>query len=351
MRVTIADPPAYTPPYDHALAAALARAGAHVELLTSPFRFGAAPAADGYAVRDVLYPVSSRLHGSSARLAAKALEHPVTLAWLAATKPDVLHAQWLAAPEVDTWLLHTRAPLVFTAHDLLPRRTAPKTRAWRRLFGRFDAVVTHSENGRRTLVDFGVEETKLRVIPHPVFRSDPARSDNGSTVLVLGTLREYKGVPDAVRAVRALPDARLLVAGDPRIPLGELRAEAGQQAEWRLGYLPAVELERALGEATVALFPYRAELDQSGALLSALGAGVPAVVYDVGGLGEVVRAYGAGRVVPAGDVDALTAALGMLLHDGAALSAARAGAERARHELTWDRAATAHLELYREVLR
>ena len=29
------DPPAYTPPYDHSLAAALARAGADVELLTS----------------------------------------------------------------------------------------------------------------------------------------------------------------------------------------------------------------------------------------------------------------------------------------------------------------------------
>ena len=49
MRVVLADPPAYTPPYDHALAAALARAGAEVELVTSRFRFGAVPAPDGYA--------------------------------------------------------------------------------------------------------------------------------------------------------------------------------------------------------------------------------------------------------------------------------------------------------------
>ena len=48
MRVLLADPPAFTPPYDHALASALARAGADVELVTSPFRFGDAPAADGY---------------------------------------------------------------------------------------------------------------------------------------------------------------------------------------------------------------------------------------------------------------------------------------------------------------
>ena len=43
MRVVVADPPAFTPPYDHALAAALARAGADVELVTSRFRFGDAP--------------------------------------------------------------------------------------------------------------------------------------------------------------------------------------------------------------------------------------------------------------------------------------------------------------------
>jgi hypothetical protein len=38
MHVVLADPPAFTPPYDHALASALGRAGAPVELVTSPFR-------------------------------------------------------------------------------------------------------------------------------------------------------------------------------------------------------------------------------------------------------------------------------------------------------------------------
>ena len=99
----------------------------------------------------------------------------------------------------------------------------------------------------------------------------------------------------------------------------------------------------------MAVFPYRAELDQSGALLRALGAGVPAVVYDVGGLAEPVRAFGAGRVVAADDVDGLAGAIRELLHDRDALAAARAGALRARDELTWDAAAAAHLDLYREL--
>jgi glycosyltransferase involved in cell wall biosynthesis len=100
----------------------------------------------------------------------------------------------------------------------------------------------------------------------------------------------------------------------------------------------------------VALFPYRPETDQSGALLRALGAGIPAIVYDVGGLAEPVRRFGAGRVVPAGDVEALAGAARELLESEAALAEARAGAERARDELTWDRAARAHAELYRTLV-
>ena len=140
-------------------------------------------------------------------------------------------------------------------------------------------------------------------------------------------IRPYKGLADAIEAVLDVDDARLLVAGDPRIPLDALRARGGDRVEWRLGYLGAAELEQALSEATVAVFPYRDELDQSGALLQALGAGVPAVVYDVGGLGEVVDRFAAGRVVPPGDVAALADALRSLLDRP---DDARGGARRRR---------------------
>jgi glycosyltransferase involved in cell wall biosynthesis len=279
----------------------------------------------------------------------RAVEHPLGLARLGLARPDVVHLQWCAVPELDRWLLHTRAPLVFTAHDLLPRRTARRARMWRRLFARFDRVVVHSERGRDALAAFGVDPQTLRVVPHPVFPSAAARRDDGGTVLVLGVLRPYKGLEDAVAATLSVPGARLLVVGDPRMPLDDLRKQAGERAEWRLGYVARAELERALSEATVAVFPYRAELDQSGALLQALGAGLPAVVYDVGGLGEVVARFGAGEVVPPGDVAGLGEALARLVEDSAALEAARAGADRARRELTWEAAASAHLDLYREL--
>jgi glycosyltransferase involved in cell wall biosynthesis len=349
MRVLLADPPAFTPAYDHELAAALARAGAGVELVTSHFRFGDAPTPLGYRRSELFYPASSRLFGRSRlRLPLKIAEHPLGLVALRARRGDVLHMQWLV-PELDVRLFRPHAPSVFTAHDLLPRRTAQKEKLWRRLLHRFDRVVVHSERGRDAMSRLDVDAT---VIPHPVFPSDPERRDDGRTVLAFGVIRPYKGLDDTIEAVRRVGDARLLVAGDPLEPVEPYREAAhGLESEWRLGYLSQPEVDRALGEATIAVFPYRPELDQSGALLRALGAGVPAVAYDVGGVGEPVRAFGAGRVVPAGDVDALTEAVRTLLSDRDALEQARAGARRARDELTWDAAARAHLDLYEKIRR
>jgi glycosyltransferase involved in cell wall biosynthesis len=349
MRVVVVDPPAYTPPYDRSLCAALARAGADVDLVTSRFRFGAVASAEGYDTHEWFYPLSSRMGGTRLRLGVKALEHPLGMARFAATKPDVIHMQWLGVPEVDRWMFHPRRPAVLTAHDVIPRRTRSKTTMWRTLFGRFERIVVHSERGRGQLADFGIHESKLRVIGHPVFRSEIVRVDDGRTALCLGLIRPYKGTEDSVEAVLGVDGARLLVVGDPRVPLDGLQRTAGDRAEWRLGYLPDAELRRALSEATVALFPYRAEIDVSGALLQVLGAGVPAIVYDIGGLGEVVGRFGAGTVVPPGDVDAMSAALEQLLGDTQALASARRGAEQAREELTWDSSAAAHLEMYREL--
>src|SRR5262245_30110861 len=350
MRVLLADPPAFTPPYDHALASALARAGADVELVTSPFRFGEAPAPVGYARTELFYPVSSRVFKRSRlRIPVKLFEHPVGLTRMRRRKADVVHLQWLAAPELDDRLLRVDAPLVFTAHDILPRRTAAKRDLWRRLFGRFAGIVVHSGRARDQLSELG-DPARLHVIPHPVFLSTPERRDDGRTLLSLGIIRAYKGLGDAIEATTRIDGARLLVAGDPLEPIDGYRTAAGDRAEWRLGFLSEEEVDRSLGESTVALFPYRPEIDQSGALLRALGAGVPVVAYDVGGIAEPVRRFEAGRVVPAGDVDALTEAARELLSDRDALERAREGARRARAGLTWDTAAAAHVDLYTELL-
>ena len=76
MRIQLVDPSAFTPPYDHALAAALARAGADVELVTSHFLYGPVPSPDGYEVTEHFYRRSARRGlGAPGRVALKLAEH------------------------------------------------------------------------------------------------------------------------------------------------------------------------------------------------------------------------------------------------------------------------------------
>ena len=128
MRVQIVDPPAYTPPYDHALSGALARAGAEVELITSRFSYGPVPREQGYEVREFFYRRSSREGiGPRRRRLLRAVEHvPDMLRYRrAAEAADVVHYMWLPIPALDRHLLAPKRPRVYTMHWRLPSaRTA-----------------------------------------------------------------------------------------------------------------------------------------------------------------------------------------------------------------------------------
>ena len=117
MRVDVVDPSAYTPPYDHALCAALARAGAQVRLVTSRFAYGPVPREEGYEVRESFYRLAVGPPGSRTRQAAKlAQEVPDMLRYRrAARAADIVHLQWLTVQPLDVHLLPNDRPLVLTA--------------------------------------------------------------------------------------------------------------------------------------------------------------------------------------------------------------------------------------------
>src|SRR5687768_16997969 len=120
MRVQIVDPAAYTPPYDHALSGALARAGAEVELVTTRFPYGPVPREDGYEVNELFYRRSSREGGNPRlRRVLRAAEHMPAMARHRsyARGADVVHYQWLPIPQLDQRLLAGVHPRVFTMHS------------------------------------------------------------------------------------------------------------------------------------------------------------------------------------------------------------------------------------------
>lgn len=374
MRVQIVDPPAFTPPYDRALAAALARAGADVELVTSRFAYGEAPAAVGYAVRELFYRRAMGEAGSRMRRAAKLASHVPDMArWRrdAETRADLVHLQWLTVPLLDVALLPRRKPLVLTAHDLLPREPRPgQLWAHRRVLDRVDAVVVHSGYGRAQLVErLGLPGDKVEVIHHGAFdylravppallpeevreRHGPEGRGEVPVVLFVGLLRPYKGLRTLLAAWRGVEGAELWIAGRPMMDLEPLRAASGPGVRWVPRFVSEGEIVALLARADVVVLPYaRTErFDWSGVLASALAFGKPVVVSDVGGFSELA-AVGAARLVPPDDPDALGAALGELVADPAERDRLAAAAVGAAHgAYSWDDAARRTLALYERVL-
>ncbi len=356
MRVALLDLPSYTPPYDHSLAEALARRGHDVTLLTSRFPYGDVPQPEGYRREELFFGLGGRVRRLAPRsrvhLVLKAAEYYPSVARLRrrlrTLAPDVVHVQWLALPRLDLGWLRATGNTVFTAHDLLGRR--PESRElWIRVCGSVDRVVVHSAAGAEELAAAGVAPDSIAVIAHPVFESSAHEPSppNGTTLLFFGLLRDYKGLDVLIRALAEVPEARLVVAGDPVDPVEPLRALARREGvedriEWRLGFLSDAEVAAAMGEAVAVVLPYR-QADASGVLATALGHGRPAIVSDVGGLADTVKRFGAGLVVPPGDEGSLAAACRRLLADP---RQAYEGALRARAALGWGAAAEAHERLY-----
>jgi glycosyltransferase involved in cell wall biosynthesis len=370
MRITIVDPPAYTPPYDHALCTALADKGCEVELATSRFRHGAVPLARNYLRNECFYGIGA------GRRVIKAAAHPYYMLKLAArlrrSANDVVHFQWLPLPQLDLRLISRfRRPRLLTAHDL-PRGSGPwssrlaDTRSLGRLM---DAVVVHSEDGRRRLVeDAGLPAEKVRVIPHGAFAhlaALPAEQpldagtgdlDGRKVVLFFGLLRPHKGLDVLIDAFASAPaDAVLLIVGKPAMPLDALRHRTQQlglenRIRWVSRFVADAELPAYFRRADLVVLPYR-EVEQSGVLATALAFGRPLLVTAVGGFTELADEHGAARVVPPGDARALGSALAELLGDrGRRDALAERAREAAAGPYSWTRAAELTIDLYRELI-
>jgi glycosyltransferase involved in cell wall biosynthesis len=366
VRVHVVDPSAYTPPYDHALCTALAAAGAGVRLYTSRFAYAPVPAPEGYERVELFYRGGARLGGPRLRRAAKLAEHvPDMLRYRRrARDADVVHFQWLPVQHLDGMLLPRRGerPLVLTAHDVLPREPAPLQRAaQRRLYERFDAVVVHSEHGRRRLTDeLGLDGARVHVIEHGAFahlaeipeteRIALPSATSGPVVLCPGLIRPYKGIDLLLEAWRAVEGAELWVAGMPRMDVAGLRALAPPRARLVTRFLSDAELAAYMRRADLVVLPYR-EIDQSGVLFAALAFGKPLLLSDAGGFPELAAATGAAHTFPAADTEALAGELRALLGDPeerARMAAAALRAATGSH--SWERVAQRTLALYERLL-
>jgi glycosyltransferase involved in cell wall biosynthesis len=355
MRVQLIDPSADVLPYDHGLAAALARRGAEVELVTSRFVHGPAPAPDGYEVNEAFYRLATRLGARRPplRRVLKAAEHvPDTLRLRRrAGAADLLHWQWLWLEALSARLLPRGRPQVLTMHNVIRRE-----RPGRRLAERMAATIVHTRRGAELLGG----GPRVHVIPHGAFEhltrlrdERPLPADlaavEGPVVLCFGVVRPYKGVDVLVEAFRSVAGAELWVVGRPLgVSLKSLDAPAGVRFVPR--YVSDSELPAFFRRADLLVLPHRT-VDVSGVLFAGLAFGKPMVLSDMGGFRELVEDHGAGRLVPPGEAAALGEAIGTLLADpGERERLAERARAAAAGPYSWDSIARRTLAVYEEVL-
>jgi glycosyltransferase involved in cell wall biosynthesis len=241
---------------------------------------------------------------------------------------DVLIADALArvvvAPHLDGW--RSARPVVGLVHELpgvADPTTADRERAFEEPLLRCERLVAVSGHGKEVLLGKGVPAGRVAVVqpgfdglePHPV----GARDGGGTRVLIVAQWIPRKGVLDLVRAWSAeeRPGAVLDL-------VGEMDADAGYTAKVleAASEDPSIIVRGTVSDAELAslyasadLFALPSRYEGYGIVYAeALSFGLPVVACAVGPVPEVTGGEAA-LLVPPGNADALSGALGRLLSD------------------------------------
>jgi len=251
-------------------------------------------------------------------------------------------------------------PLTITALgsdiNLLARYRGPRC-MMRWAAGRSAAMISVCQALRGEMIRVGLPGERIHALrngvdldlfyPEPRAMARAALGLDGFTLLSVGHLVENKGHDKAIRALAALPDARLLVAGGgpERARLEALARQLGVAERVRFGGVLRQDQLRSWYSAADALVLASSREGWANVLLEAMACGTPALASDVGGTAEVVTCHAAGLLLPqnspAGIVDAVRA----LRADPPARLATRAHA--CRH--AWTDTARARFDLFSRI--
>lgn len=217
----------------------------------------------------------------------------------------------------------------------------------RQLLGRYTAVVAASGHMAEEYRDHGVPVERLTTAP--LFPTLPAcsrgpRLPSEPGVLFAGRLTELKGAEVLVEAVAYAGEllgrsVRLDVAGAGPETERIRRKSAALGVETALtGWLSRDEMTAAIQGATLIAVPSLWPEPFGLVGLEAATQGVPAVAFDVGGVGEWLRDGVNGRLVPpSGGAMAFGRVLAEVLSDPAQIERLQQGALAVAGEMTIDR--------------
>lgn len=236
-----------------------------------------------------------------------------------ARKAALLWVAWAVRVPV---VLHVHAGEFGAFYDRMP---CPVKWSIRCTLGRASAVVALGHLLARRLHHIA-PKARIVAIPNGVRIIGPGRRAGGSEpvhVVFLGQIGDAKGTFTLLEAWAkvvtdgsSLARARLTIAGDGQVDRARAmvaRLELAGSVRVR-SWLSASEVADLLGTAHVLTLPSRYE-GQPMAVLEAMARGLCVVASAVGGIPELIENGASGLLVPADDVDALAAALQLVIND------------------------------------
>ena len=212
-------------------------------------------------------------------------------------------------------------PTLGIVHNVLPHEPGPLDRILMRvLLNKLDAIVVHGAPAREQAISLGVEPQHILQLslpsPWPA-PTEPVSKPKGRTgplrAIFFGTIRQYKGLDILLYALAETNDVELTVAGefwdDESAYLERIkRLGLSHRVNIRRGYIPQSDFPRLFGSADILVLPYRSG---TGSIVREVGFrfGLPVIATNVGSIAEGIEDGVNGRVIEAGNVDALAEAL------------------------------------------
>ncbi len=222
-----------------------------------------------------------------------------------------------------------------------------------RLVWKRAAHVAANSIGLRDLALKSAPERKISVIPngvdctffHPASKRRQAAEID---IISTGRLIERKGYAYLIEALKGLPNIRLRLVGDGNLTaeLQSAAAKAAVKVEF-LGPKSKDEVAKLLREADLFVLPSLNE-GMSNSLLEALASGLPAVVTDVGGSGELITDGKNGYIVEKADAAGLRRAVEIYIRNRRLLTVHGSVSRQVAETMSIEKNAEQYVALYRD---
>lgn len=217
---------------------------------------------------------------------------------------NVVHFQWLRLYTWDYLMMRLLklcgVKIVLTAHNTLPHDSGLiHKKIFLKIYNACDAIISHTPDSSKELVNLGVKQNKIHVIPHGTLEipsnEEPSEliksfysnssKDQKYVFSFLGMIKDYKGIEFLVDLANWIDDnkipACIIVAGkgshDSLKKMGLCKSVHIHNEE-----LSDADFKYLLKNSSALLLPYKA-ISQSGLLLTSIAEKVPVIASPIEG--------------------------------------------------------------------